>query len=592
MLAAGALLAFASCTKDVEQVSDAPKGPAARFSAVAGKGDGGMLKASGTSWSTDDRVGIYMVTTGQPIGDASILANANNIQHVVSEPGAACDFNVVNAEQLIHLPETGTVDFYAYYPYNPNITADYKYPVDVSNQSNLEAIDLLYATSKDTDDPNVKLKFYHKLTKVEFYVNPTEMGDDYRGATLTLKGMPTRAAFGLSDGTFTVDDASVGDITLTLDSEGRATALLIPGTHAGAAVTVTTKSGLTRNLPIELVASGASRMFWVGASTEKYFPDANLRAALVELGCVEQDGDICPNDFQNWKVLLNLKTLNLHGKKVANAKGIEFMSNLEVLDAKYNEFAAPGALNVQHNLKLKKLDCDRSMLVTLDVSKNLALEILICPNNKLSELDVSMLTQLKQLSCYDNFPTAETDRLTLNLQNCNLLEVIECSNAKVNSITLPTKAPELRVLSCSKNRMSSMRVSSYPKLEEVFITENDYLTSLQFYNLPKLKTLLFHSNWQLQQHIESVLLLIIRDSPELERLECYGCKLGNEDFDRPGFDISSRPTDFVGKVLAGNQYGGTTYIKLNVTQAQLDYVFANKLQERQENRGLMYTVIK
>lgn len=61
-----------------------------------------------------------------------------------------------------------------------------------------------------------------------------------------------------------------------------------------------------------------------------------------------------------------------------------------------------GVLDVSHNAKLERLDCEATGLQTLDLSYNPLLNYLYCSGNELTELDVSNNLLLTYLYCMDN----------------------------------------------------------------------------------------------------------------------------------------------------------------------------------------------
>ena len=136
----------------------------ANFSATIGEL---QTRVTDNSWDTGDAIGIYAINAGNALSDATIFDEKSNVKYTTTGDGT---FTPVGAP--INFPETGELDFVSYYPYNAAIT-DFKYTIDVSSQSNLAAIDLLYSDnakgeSKDIND--VDLDFNHALSKLVFSV--------------------------------------------------------------------------------------------------------------------------------------------------------------------------------------------------------------------------------------------------------------------------------------------------------------------------------------------------------------------------------------------------------------------------------------
>ena len=156
-------------------------------------------RAQGTSWDADDEIGIFMVPTGGEVGDGCL---ADNVKHVHEGGG---EFTVGDGHDALFFPKDGeAVDFVAYYPYSDALD-DYKYAIDVSDQSNHAAIDVLYsdnATNLQSGKPT--LQFDHALTRLIFNVKGTSEEVDLAGLQSAMVGLPTLGEFDLSDGSVSI----------------------------------------------------------------------------------------------------------------------------------------------------------------------------------------------------------------------------------------------------------------------------------------------------------------------------------------------------------------------------------------------------
>lgn len=178
-------------------------------------------RVTGVTWDAGDAIGIYMV------GDET----ADNKQYTTSG-GTSASFSPANlGTDGIKFPETGTADFYAYYPYTTS-SANLEVPVDISNQNN--DLDIMYAASlnvPDADTP-VALTFDRKMTKLTFNL-VDEAGIGMTGMTATLKGLNTTATLDLTDGSIK-NAGMVADITAVTESattsSATITAIVIPTT--------------------------------------------------------------------------------------------------------------------------------------------------------------------------------------------------------------------------------------------------------------------------------------------------------------------------------------------------------------------------
>jgi formylglycine-generating enzyme required for sulfatase activity len=182
-----------------------------------------------TQWSAGDETGIFM--TGDP----------GNRKYTVSN--AATGALSAAAGNELYYPRSGNVDFIAYYPWKSGQTLG-NYPVDVSTQTNPEAIDRLYsnnATGNNNSSGAVQLSFTHALAKLALTVQKGTGIASLSGLTATIKGMNTRANFNLSDGTFGAASAQADIIPLctqtpTATADGKYEALLLPLSTSGVTV--------------------------------------------------------------------------------------------------------------------------------------------------------------------------------------------------------------------------------------------------------------------------------------------------------------------------------------------------------------------
>ncbi len=191
------------------------------------------VKASGTTWTTGDKVGIFMKKAGADLG----AATAANKQFIADDRG---NLTAAAADQALVYPE-GAVDFVAYYPYTASVTEN-KVTVDVKNQSKPEAIDLLYsnnATNQTASANAVNLGFKHQLATVRLNIKAQGIAST-AGLTATLTGSKTAGSFNLADGSLAVTDASAADIAFTVNAAGtQAEAIVLPQNAANVKVKFT-----------------------------------------------------------------------------------------------------------------------------------------------------------------------------------------------------------------------------------------------------------------------------------------------------------------------------------------------------------------
>ena len=200
-------------------------------------------RVSGNTWNANDEVGIYMMNAGSGIE----AATAQNKKYIAQTNGTL----TAAPGNGIYLPESGNVDFIAYYPYTTSVSGN-KLAVNVSDQSNPAAIDLIYSNGTKgvaaTTATTIRLGFTHQLTKVTLNVTKDETIETLNGLGVNIKGISTEGEFNLADGTLTATAGTNNkDVAMYIDAQGTtatATAIILPT----AASTDQTSLNLTFNL--------------------------------------------------------------------------------------------------------------------------------------------------------------------------------------------------------------------------------------------------------------------------------------------------------------------------------------------------------
>lgn len=228
------------------------------------------------------------------------------------------------------------------------------------------------------------------------------------------------------------------------------------------------------------------------AINEKNFPDENFRDYVAEEWDKNYDKYFSPGE------IANAKWISCDNKEISNLKGIEFFTNIWLLECYYNNLTTIDLsnnkklsyINCHHN-KLEKLDvsglplletfyCGHNALPSIDVSKNEKLEDFDCQDNHLDTLDVSQNKELVKLSCGTNNLTE------LDVRENKKLKELSCYESKLSNLDLRNQT-ELEVLKCWKNPLSVLDVSANTKLKTLFVS-NTNLTSLDAKNHTALAT--------------------------------------------------------------------------------------------------------
>ncbi len=201
-------------------------------------GNGTNTRVSGNSWDANDAIGVFMK---QGAGLASPLAV--NKKYTTSGNG---NFAGQGAE-IINYPETGAVDFIAYYPYASTLSGA-NLPIDVTTQTNQAAIDVLYsnnATGQTKTSGTAKLDFSHKLAKVELTVKGGTGVPNVNGLQVVYNSINTTATMDLATGTVT-GAANAKNVTAKATAgtgSQLVEAIVIPGNYAAKEVVFTLASG-------------------------------------------------------------------------------------------------------------------------------------------------------------------------------------------------------------------------------------------------------------------------------------------------------------------------------------------------------------
>lgn len=257
-----------ACKKDkTPQPTQPVNGTAVNFSASIN----GQIKtkAVNDAWEANDQIGVFMKT-----GTALSNVLAANKAYKTTGDGT---FNPSATDQTIYFPEDGkTVDFIAYYPLKSTLTTN-TYAVDVNNQSNQAAIDLLYAnnaTGLSKTSSVASLVFSHQLSKVEFTVKKGTGVTDLTGLAATISGLNTKADFDLATGVLS-NASQVADLNAKVNSSTTITAeaIVVPTADASTAAVNFTLPGSKFKLSL-----AAGTKFEAG---KKYTYEVELRNGVA-----------------------------------------------------------------------------------------------------------------------------------------------------------------------------------------------------------------------------------------------------------------------------------------------------------------------
>lgn len=228
------------------------------------------------------------------------------------------------------------------------------------------------------------------------------------------------------------------------------------------------------------------------AINEKNFPDKNFRDYVAGKWDENHDNRFSPSE------IANAKWISCDNKEISNLKGIEFFTNIWLLECYYNNLTT---IDLSHNKNLSYINCHHNQLNELDVSGLPLLETFYCGHNALPSIDVSKNEKLEDFDCQDNHldtldvsQNKELVKLSCGDNNLTELDVSENKKLKelwfyrdnLSNLDLGNQI-ELEVLSCVGNPLSVLDVSANTKLKKLFVS-NTNLTSLDATNNTALAT--------------------------------------------------------------------------------------------------------
>lgn len=172
---------------------------------------------------------------------------------------------------------------------------------------------------------------------------------------------------------------------------------------------------------------------------EDHFPDVNFRAYISSADSGIDDDQ---NGYLSDEEIANVTNIDVAVREIADLTGIQYFTNLMLLNCSYNMLTALDLSALSH---LEFIDCSYNQIATLDLSQNTALITVWCHGNQLTSLNVEGLTTLRELRCYWNM--LKGDAMAQLVDALNDVEV----------------GKEFRVYNeLSIDRAASDRTASYP----------------------------------------------------------------------------------------------------------------------------------
>lgn len=262
-------------------------------------------------------------------------------------------------------------------------------------------------------------------------------------------------------------------------------------------------------------------LFSIASAQIITIPDANFKAKLLNASTFNS---IATNSAGNSMIIdtnsdgeiqiseaLNVSNLYLNNFEISNLSGIEFFTNLIILQCTDNKLTS---LDVSKLTKLDSLFCSTNLITNLNISGLISLTSLGCDENQLISLNLTGTDNLYVLQCNDNLLTG------LDLTGISNLDVLQCQNNKISTLDLSNQNSSLRSLDCYKNNLVNLNVANLSQLSYLECSDNQ-LTLLDLTGLDNL-TNLFCSGNQLTS-------LNVSGLSNLHALNCNSNKISSLD---------------------------------------------------------------
>lgn len=183
-------------------------------------------RAANAAWTAGDKIGVFALKgTTQDYSNMSYS----------TEDGSG-SFLPTAEDQTIMLPYDGSnYTIAAYYPYTAGLTNG-SYSIDVSSQTDQEAIDLLVAapvSGVNKMSPQAALDFYHKLVKIAITMKPGDgiTAQQMAYMTVTISNQQTAGTCDVINNGDVVASGQASDVTLLTSADGTTSeAILLPAT--------------------------------------------------------------------------------------------------------------------------------------------------------------------------------------------------------------------------------------------------------------------------------------------------------------------------------------------------------------------------
>ena len=169
---------------------------------------------------------------------------------------------------------------------------------------------------------------------------------------------------------------------------------------------------------------------------------------------------------------LTVAQLNVSSFNISDLTGIEYFTNLFLLDCRNNNLTF---LPISSLTNLTNLYCSFNQISILDVSDVTSLNSLLCRGNQLTNLNLNGLDDLFILDCGENGLTS------LDFSMLNNIEFLFCGENNLTGLDV-TSLINLQQLYCEENELTTLELGQLSDLEDLYVQSNQ-LTHLDLSGL-------------------------------------------------------------------------------------------------------------
>ncbi|WP_165021869.1 fimbrillin family protein [Dysgonomonas sp. ZJ279] len=461
------------------------------------------LNPDKSKWEVNDKIGVLVVNKES----TEILSEYKNLQFRALESNNATAFEAVG--EKIYYPEDGKrLVFKAYYPFiDNNEWQENEVAIDLTDQTDLSKLDLLYATANNgnngyaTADQNtpVSLVFKHQLSMLSMSI----ASSDNSSLEVKIQNTPGKVLFDVKTGLLKTEESSKeSTFSIPLNKKNNKYESVLSSIESDNAVLII-KQG-DKEYKHEL-----SKTFATLKKGKKHKLNITIKNGMLANGNIEEWGEengedvvLGNEDINDKEILLNLLKVNnellqAEGKKLTvcvlkPAGPTSVMRSIEEANwAEENDVTKWKGV-------VWKLIAGKLRVVEIDFD-NTNIKKLSSDFNKLSELAI---IDLCHTNITDISPVSGSMGLKiLSMQNCDMMENIELQDLPslelidfefclaIKKVNL-NNMPKLETLDCTFLRtLIEVTMTNMNTIEYISFLECDNLEKLSLNNMNNLRTI-------------------------------------------------------------------------------------------------------